>query len=158
MEDVNKRRLISFSLSKLECGPQEINSWEIRVHLEKTRQGLKKREFILKETFSLPLPSSMLKLPKFTSDSGWLARYEFLVISEGYHVDLLICSFLVVGHCGLTKMKKWLTNSQFELREARALRQTSSRRLQALVGEQAQRKTQPTPESHHRITCVTEVI
>ena len=28
MEDVNKRRLISFSLSKLECGPQEINSRE----------------------------------------------------------------------------------------------------------------------------------
>ena len=99
----------------------------------------------------------MLKLPKFTSDSGWLARYEFLVISEGYYVDSLICSFLVVGYCGL-KMKKWLTNSQFELREARVLRQTSSRRLQALVGEQAQRKTQPTPESHHRITCVTEVI
>ena len=71
----------------------------------------------------------MLKLPKFTSDSGWLARYEFLVISEGYHVDSLICSFLVVGYCGL-KMKKWLTNSQFELREARVLRQTSSRGLQ----------------------------
>ena len=100
----------------------------------------------------------MLKLPKFTSDSGWLARYEFLVISEGYHVDLLICSFLVVGHCGL-KMKKWLTNSQFELREARALRQTSSRRLQALLGEQAQRKTQQTSESHHRsnLTSVSKV-
>ena len=33
MEDVNKRGRISFSLSKLECGPQEINSWEIRLHL-----------------------------------------------------------------------------------------------------------------------------
>ena len=33
MEDVNKRRRISFSLSKLEYGPQEINSREIRVHL-----------------------------------------------------------------------------------------------------------------------------
>ena len=32
-EDVNKRRRISFSLSKLECGPQEINSREIRLHL-----------------------------------------------------------------------------------------------------------------------------
>ena len=30
MEDVNKRRRISFSLSKLECGAQEINSREIR--------------------------------------------------------------------------------------------------------------------------------
>ena len=33
MDDVNKRRRISFSLSKLECGPQEINSREIRQHL-----------------------------------------------------------------------------------------------------------------------------
>ena len=49
------------------------------------------------------------------------------------------------------KIKKWLTNSQFELREARASRQTPSRRLQALVGEHAQRQTQLTPESYHRI-------
>ena len=33
MEVVNKRRRISLSLSKLECGPQEINSGELRVHL-----------------------------------------------------------------------------------------------------------------------------
>ena len=33
IEDVNKRRRISFSLSKLECGPQEINFREIRLHL-----------------------------------------------------------------------------------------------------------------------------
>ena len=33
MEDVNKRRRISFSLSQLECGPQDINSREIRLHL-----------------------------------------------------------------------------------------------------------------------------
>ena len=33
MEDVNKGRRISFSLSKLECGPQEINSREICLHL-----------------------------------------------------------------------------------------------------------------------------
>ena len=49
------------------------------------------------------------------------------------------------------KIKKWLTNSQFELREARVPRQTPSRRLQALVGEHAQRQTQLTPESYHRI-------
>ena len=50
------------------------------------------------------------------------------------------------------KMKKWLTNSQFELREARAPRQTPSHRLEALVGEHhAQRQTQLTPELHHRI-------
>ena len=33
MEDVNKRRRIFLSLSKLECGPQEINSREICLHL-----------------------------------------------------------------------------------------------------------------------------
>ena len=33
MEEVNKRRRISFSLSKLQCGPQEINSSEIRLYL-----------------------------------------------------------------------------------------------------------------------------
>ena len=49
------------------------------------------------------------------------------------------------------KIKKWLTNSQFELREARAPRQMPSRRLQALVGEHGQRQTQLTPESYHRI-------
>ena len=47
-------------------------------------------------------------------------------------------------------MKKWLTNFQFELREARALRQTPSSRFQALVGEHAQRQKQQTPESHQR--------
>ena len=42
MEDVNKRRRISFSLSKLECGPQEINSREIRLHLPYFQQiGIK---------------------------------------------------------------------------------------------------------------------
>ena len=62
MEDVNKRRRTPFSLFKLESGPQEIDSREIRLHLpfstnwKKTRQSLKKREFILKVTFSLPLP------------------------------------------------------------------------------------------------------
>ena len=33
MEVVNKRRRIFLSLSKLECGPQEINSRELRLHL-----------------------------------------------------------------------------------------------------------------------------
>ena len=49
------------------------------------------------------------------------------------------------------KMMRRLANSQFELREARAPRRTPSHRLQALVGEHAQRQTQLTPESHHRI-------
>ena len=76
MEDVNKRRRISFSLSKLECGPQEINSREIRLHLPFSANCNKrdKREFILKLTFSLPLPSSMLKLPNGPyagADSGF---------------------------------------------------------------------------------------
>ena len=67
MEDVNKRRRISFSLSKLECSPQEINSWEIRLHLPfsanwNKRGKDRKKGSLLKLTFSLPL-SSMLKLP-----------------------------------------------------------------------------------------------
>ena len=33
MEDVNKRRRIFLALSKLKCGPQEINSREICLHL-----------------------------------------------------------------------------------------------------------------------------
>ena len=33
MQDVNKRWRVSFSLPKLECAPQEINSREIRLHL-----------------------------------------------------------------------------------------------------------------------------
>ena len=49
------------------------------------------------------------------------------------------------------KIKKWLTNSQFELRGARAPRQTPSHHLQALVDEHGQQRTQLTPESHHRI-------
>ena len=49
------------------------------------------------------------------------------------------------------KIKKWLTNSQFELREARAPRKMPSRRFQALGGQHAQQRMQPTPESHHRI-------
>ena len=56
------------------------------------------------------------------------------------------------------KMKKWLTNSQIELQEARTLRQTPASHLQALVGEHAQRQTQLTPESHHLLACVTDVI
>ena len=47
MEDVNKRQRIFLSPSKLECGPQEINSWkfpkfDIFCALEETRQSLKK--------------------------------------------------------------------------------------------------------------------
>ena len=56
-EDVNKRRRISFSLSKVECGPQENNSMEIRLHLPFSANWNKptvfeKREFILKVTFT----------------------------------------------------------------------------------------------------------
>ena len=50
------------------------------------------------------------------------------------------------------KTKKWLTNSQFELREARAPRQTPSHRSQAPEGEHMKRLlTQLTPKSHHCI-------
>ena len=56
------------------------------------------------------------------------------------------------------KIKKWLTDSQFELREAMAPRKTPSRRFQAFGGEHAQRRTQLTAESHHRInTCYASI-
>ena len=86
MEDVNKPRRISFSLSKLECGPQEINSMEIRLHLpfsanwNKRDKAWKKREFILKLAFSLQLPSWMLKLPNIIN-----ARAVSQVRVPGYH-------------------------------------------------------------------------
>ena len=35
-----------------------------------------------------------IKPVKFTRDSNWLARYDFMVIREGYHVDLHIFSSL----------------------------------------------------------------
>ena len=54
----------------------------------------------------------------------------------------------IVSTMGL-KVKKWLNNSQFELRQARALRQTPLRSLQDLVGDHVQRQTPP--ESHHRM-------
>ena len=58
MEDVNKQRRIFLSLSELECGPQEIISREILLHFtfsancNKCDRVWKKREFILKVTFS----------------------------------------------------------------------------------------------------------
>ena len=69
MEYVNKRRLIFVSLSKLECGLQEIKFREIRRHLtfsanwNKLDRVCKKGDLIFKVAFSLPSPSSMLKLP-----------------------------------------------------------------------------------------------
>ena len=39
MEDVSTRRRTFLSLSKLECGPQEIGSWKIRLHLTFQRIG-----------------------------------------------------------------------------------------------------------------------
>ena len=57
MEDVNKRRRISFSRTKVERALQEINSREIRLHLPFSANGInatvfEKQEFLLKETFS----------------------------------------------------------------------------------------------------------
>jgi len=49
------------------------------------------------------------------------------------------------------KVKKWLTHSQFELREAMAPRHRTWCRIQALVGEHTQRQMQLTLESQHRI-------
>ena len=49
------------------------------------------------------------------------------------------------------KIKRWLTSSQFELREAWALWETPSRSLEDFVGDHVQRQTQLTSESHHRM-------
>ena len=75
MEDVNKRRRIFLSLSKHECGAQEINSREIRLHLtffaNWNRRGkvCQKLEFILKLNFSLPSPLSS-SIGSFSNDGG----------------------------------------------------------------------------------------
>ena len=62
MENMNKQRRIFFPLFKLESGPQEINSSEIRPHFTFS-VNWKKRDKDWKTAFSLPSPSSMLKPP-----------------------------------------------------------------------------------------------
>ena len=65
MEDVSKRRRISFSLSKLECGPQEINSGKFAYIFHFQQIGIdpikieKKGIHFKRELFA----PSMLKLP-----------------------------------------------------------------------------------------------
>ena len=78
MENVNKRRRIFFSLSKLESGLPEINSKEIRSHFtfSVNAKKLKKSEFILKVTFLVLLPLSMLKLPNFGSAETRISYYS----------------------------------------------------------------------------------
>ena len=68
MEDINKQQGIFLFLSKLECGPQEIKSREIRLHLTFSANWNKRDKVCkilihLKVTFLLLLPSSMLKPP-----------------------------------------------------------------------------------------------
>ena len=71
MENVNKRGRIFFSLSKLECSPQEINSREIclvdiryfqRIRIDTTKSEEKLIHFQSDVFISLPSPSLMLKL------------------------------------------------------------------------------------------------
>ena len=65
-----------------------------------TLRSFKQSLIFRKPPFSCCAEVGVVNPVKFTRDSGWLACYdEFLVISEGYHVDLHICSFLIVGHC-----------------------------------------------------------
>ena len=58
----------------------------------------KKKENLGKSTFKeVSKPFYYLeeiKPVKFTRDSNWLARYDFMVIREGYHVDLHIFNSL----------------------------------------------------------------
>ena len=60
VEGLHKGRRTFHRLSKLECSPQDINSREIRLHLTFSANCNYKPEFILKVTFSLPSPASML--------------------------------------------------------------------------------------------------
>ena len=50
------------SLSKIQCGPHEIHSRGIRLHLTFSAHW-NKRDKACKKRFSLPSPSSLLKLP-----------------------------------------------------------------------------------------------
>ena len=52
MEDVTKRRRMFLSFSKLECGPQEINSRKIRLHLTFSADG-NKRDNVWKKANAL---------------------------------------------------------------------------------------------------------
>ena len=73
MEDVSKRRRISFSLSKLECGLKKSTPGKsaYTCHFQQTginETKIEKREFILKLTFSLQLPSFWFrKVPTFSA-------------------------------------------------------------------------------------------
>ena len=71
MEDVNKRRRISFSLS--ECGPQEINSREIRLHLPfsanwNKRDSVSKTGFLFKSDVftAVALVDEIVSVPKYS--------------------------------------------------------------------------------------------
>ena len=82
MEDVNKRRRISFSFSKLECGPQESTpvKFAYTCHFQQigiNATKIEKTGILLNLTFSLPLPSSMLKLP----NAVFYVQHTFLYIS-----------------------------------------------------------------------------
>ena len=69
MEDVNKRRRNFLSVSKLESVPKKSTPGKFAYIRHFHRTGInatkfeKKRLFILKVTFLLPSPSSMLKVP-----------------------------------------------------------------------------------------------
>jgi len=86
-----QRRRISFSLSKVECAPQEQTPGKFAYICNFQQIGInatvfEKREFILKLTFSLPLLSSMLKLPDLTQ----IAAH----ISEAYQTEWRgLCDF-----------------------------------------------------------------
>ena len=91
MENVYERRRIFLSLSKLESGRQEINSSEIRPHLTFS-VNWNKREFILKVTFSLPSPSSMLKLPIIKSKRCWVHLLSLRLYDEVHSYPLVLIS------------------------------------------------------------------
>ena len=75
MEDVNERRRILFPSLKLSALLKKSTPGKFAYICHFQQIGINltvfgKREFILKVTFSLPLPSSMLKLSSFSIEDG----------------------------------------------------------------------------------------
>ena len=90
MEDVNERRRISVSLSKVECAPQEINFREIRLHLPfssnwnkrdsvwKTGIHFKSDVFTAVAVVDAKAPSSLPRTSGRTRERGFLNLVGYL--------------------------------------------------------------------------------
>ena len=89
MEDVNKRRRISFFLSKLECGPQESTPVKFAYTCHFQQIGINATKIELTRVIgswlrvSLPLLSSMLKLSYNSRSARWIwVGYNHLISNK----------------------------------------------------------------------------